>query len=201
MFDGTILVQKALSAIARANESIGFTVTIDILRAMPTHEVVQGGYDKMKTYGAGRDVTARDWHDYMLQMLQMGFIEIAYNENNHLHITPLGREVLQGTRQVQLAVIVREDFSVKGRKKKEKVQKSIFPDILSDEDPNLFQRLRELRRSLADEAKKPAYIIMSDRTLHDLAAKRPTSIAALGTIFGIGEHKAKTYGEIFIKVI
>lgn len=201
MFDGTILVQKALSAIARANGNIGFTVTIDILRAMPTHEVLQGGYDKMKTYGAGRDVPARDWHDYMLQMLQMGFIEIAYNENNHLHITPLGREVLQGTRQVQLAVIVREDFSVKGRKKKEKAQKPIYPDILPDEDPNLFQRLRELRRSLADEAKKPAYIIMSDRTLHDLAAKRPTSIAALGTIFGIGEHKAQTYGEVFIRLI
>ena len=203
MFDGTELVQKALSAIARANEGIGFTVTIDILRAMPTHEVVANGYDKLKTYGAGREVPARDWHDYMLQMLQMGFVEIAYNDNNHLRITPLGREVLKGTRQVQLAVIVREDYRVKGRQKKEKVtsQSQILPDVLSDEDPNLFQRLRELRRQLADEAKKPAYIIMSDRTLHDLAAKRPTSFDALSTVFGIGEHKARQFGETFINAI
>ena len=72
---------------------------------------------------------------------------------------------------------------------------------MPDEDPNLFQRLRELRRQLADEAKKPAYIIMSDRTLHDLAAKCPTSFETFSTVFGVGEYKARQFGETFINAI
>lgn len=87
MFDGTIIVQKALSVLARANQKIGFTLAIDILRGVNSAEVVGSGYNQIKTFGAGRDVSARDWHGYLLQMLQMGFFEIAYNDNRHLHIT------------------------------------------------------------------------------------------------------------------
>ena len=201
-FDGTELVQKALSAILRTGEQVGFTLTIDILHGSFSTEVVSRGYNQIKTFAAGRDVPIRDWHDYLLQMLQMGFIEIAYNEDNHLHVTPLGQDVVRGKKRVQLAVISREDFSVKGRRKQmqeEQVQAVTFSG--QSENTELFERLKVLRKEIADEINYPAFVVMSDKTLHALATDMPTTLAAFGNTFGIGEHKRDTYGKRFVEVI
>ena len=93
-FDGHVLAQKALSAIVRADQMITIRTTIDILRGNLSPEVVKNGYEQLKTFGVGHDVPAKDWRDYLLQMLQMGLFEIAYNENNHLKLTDSGRKVL-----------------------------------------------------------------------------------------------------------
>ena len=202
VFDGTIIAQKALSAIMRTNESIGFTVTIDILRGNMSAEVVGNNYNQLKTFAVGRDIPYRDWHDYLLQLLQMGFIEIAYNEDRHIHVTSLGKEVLIGKRKVQLAVINREDFSVKARRQRIKEEQIIKQDSIKfDENKELFEKLRQVRKRIADENHWPAYIVLSDRSLYALAKERPTTLLAFGNTFGIGEHKRDTYGEQFLAVI
>lgn len=201
-FDGTTIVQKALSAIIRTGENIGFTTAIDILRGSMSLDVVSHQYNLLKTFAVGRDIPHRDWHDYLLQMLQMGFIEIAYNEDRHIHVTDLGREVLYGKHAVQLAFISREDFSVKARRKRQREESlRTIENAGANENMELFNKLKEVRKRIADKHQWPAYVVLSDRSLHLLAIERPTTLDAFGNTFGIGEHKRDNYGTAFIEVI
>lgn len=198
-FDGSILVQKALSAIKRCNEGIGFSVTVDVLKGCLSSTVVTKGYNKLKTFGVGRDVPANDWHTYLLQMLQMGYIEIAYNEDKHLKVTPLGEDILYGRKQAQLSVIVREDLRVTKQKRKNIISEPSM-NTVSDDDL-LFEKLRTLRKAIADEIGKPAYIVLSDKSLRSLASEKPTNLSLLGNAYGIGEHKKMQFGERFVDLI
>ena len=203
-FDGTVIVQKALSAIVRTDQQIGTGVLVDILRGNMSPEVVGKGYQQLKTFAAGRDVPARDWHDYLLQMLQLGYFEIAYNENNHLKITSAGSDVLFGRATARLVVIRREEANEtkRGRKRKETVPAQELPlGLPNTENKALFEALRKLRKRLADEGALPAYIVLSDKVLHLLSTSRPTNLEEFGNISGIGEHKKKKYGKEFINLI
>lgn len=203
-FDGTVIVQKALSAIVRTDQQIGTGVLVDILRGNMSSEVVGKGYQQLKTFAAGRDVPARDWHDYLLQMLQLGYFEIAYNENNHLKITSAGSDVLFGRATARLVVIRREETNEtkRGRKRKATVPAQELPlGLPNTENEALFEALRKLRKRLADEEALPAYIVLSDKVLHLLSTSRPTSLEEFGNISGIGEHKKKKYGKEFINLI
>lgn len=203
-FDGTVIVQKALSAIVRTDQQIGTSVLVDILRGNMSPEVVGKGYQQLKTFAAGRDVPARDWHDYLLQMLQLGYFEIAYNENNHLKITSAGSDVLFGRATARLVVIRREEANEtkRGRKRKATVPAQELPlGLPNTENEALFEALRKLRKRLADEEALPAYIVLSDKVLHLLSTSRPTSLEEFGNISGIGEHKKKKYGKEFINLI
>ena len=198
-FDGTIIVQKALSAIKRANEQAGFTLVTDILKGSMSPTVVAKGLHTLKTFGAGRDITASDWQAYLLQMLQRGYIEIAYNEDSHIKVTSLGEDVLWGRKLAELAVIVREDLRVKKQKRQEQVPDSVIQ--MQTADQQLFEKLREMRRTIANEIKKPAYIVLSDKSLQSLTMVKPTNLFLFGNCFGIGEHKKNQFGERFVEII
>ena len=202
-FDGTVIVQKALSAIVRTEQQIGTSILVDILRGNNTPDVSEKGYQQLKTFGAGREVPARDWQDYLLQMLQLGYFEIAYNENNHLKITSSGSDVLFGRAQARLAVIRREESApAKGRKKKSTIPVRELPlGLPNTESEELFEALRALRKRLADQEALPAYIVLSDKVLHLLSTARPTTMEAFGNISGIGEYKKKKYGKDFVELI
>ena len=201
-FDGTELAQKALSAIMRTDEQVGFTTAIDILKGTHSPDVMLKGYHTLKTFGKGGDVSFRDWQDYLLQMLQMGLIEIAYKEERHLKVTDLGKDVLFGRKKIELAVIVREDLQVKkGRKKRAMQKEAATMSEEKSEEKVLFERLRELRLKIANANNWPAYIVMSDKSLHALAKEQPTTLYDFGNIYGIGEHKRDSYGEQFITLI
>lgn len=203
-FDGTIIVQKALSAIARSEQQIGTGILVDILRGNMSSEVTERGYHRLKTFGVGREVPARDWHDYLLQMLQLGYFEIAYNENNHLKITQSGTDVLFGRARALLVTIRREEAvqATRGRKRKATVPTKELPlGLPNTESGELFEALRTLRKRLADQEALPAYIVLSDKVLHLLSASRPTTIEEFGNISGIGEYKKKKYGKEFVELI
>lgn len=198
-FDGTIIVQKALSAIKRADEQAGFTLVTDILKGSMSPTVAAKGLNRLKTFGVGRDITAGDWHAYLLQMLQRGYIEIVYNEDNHIKVTSLGEDVLFGRKRAELAVIVREDLRVTKRKRLEQLSDS--SNQMQTADQQLFEKLRELRRTIANEIKKPAYIVLSDKSLQSLTMMKPTNLFMFGNCFGIGEHKKNQFGERFVDMI
>ena len=207
-FDGTIIVQKALSAIMRADQQIGTRMLISILRGNFSEDLVEKGYDKIKTFGAGRDIPQRDWQDYLLQMLNMGYFEVAYNESNHLKVTTAGAKVLYGQEKAMLVVIKREEKEreTKGRKKKKETEeKALFkvpvPITVGEENPILFEELRMLRKRLADQQAIPAYIVLSDKTLHLLAIQCPTTLEEFGMINGIGDYKKERYGKDFVELI
>ncbi len=196
-FDGSILVQMALSAIARTNQMITSRMLVDILRGSLNSEITSHKYNQIKTFGIGKDISIRDWNNYLLQMMQLGLFEIAYNEYNRLIITEAGKKVLFGERKAELVTIVEEQVEKKS-KKQPKVSE-IFNT--STEDIELFETLRALRKDLAKQEEVPAYIVLSDKVLHLLASSKPTTIAQFGTISGIGEYKQEKYGKVFTDCI
>ena len=205
-FDGTRYVQMALSAVKRTDEQIRISTIVEILKGMRSPSVVRHQYDQLKTFGVGKDISSGDWQDYLLQMLQMGFIEIAYNENNRVKITDIGLDVLYGRKEAQLCVIdhcTKEEPKRKTRLRLEIPSITIpgLPPTTGVEDPKLFEALRDLRMTCANEEGFPPYIIFNDKVLHSLATIKPTSLEQFGHISGIGEHKKQKYGDRFVTLI
>lgn len=211
-FDGTVLTQKALSAVVRAGEKIAVGTCIEILRGMQTPAVARNHYNELKTFGVGKDVSVRDWQAYMLQMLQMGFFEVAYNMHNQMKVTPLGWKVLKGEHQVSLAIVENEERAPRQQRVNRPSRGSSIPVVHAErvifedemagvEDKKLFEYLRKIRKNLADEQGYPPYIVLSDKSLHELTKMKPTTLQAFGLISGIGEFKIKKYGDTFIKAI
>ena len=204
-FDGTRYVQMALSAAKRTAETVRISTIIEIVKGIRSPYVIRHGYDQLKTFGVGKDITTNDWQDYLLQMLQMGFIEIAYNDGNKVKVTNIGEDVLYGRKSAQLCVI---DHSVKEERKKPRLKLEIptitipgLPPTTGIEDMKLFEALRSLRLTCANEEGFPPYIVFSDKVLHALATIKPTTIEQFGNISGIGEHKKEKYGNRFVALI
>lgn len=211
-FDGTVLTQKALSAVVRAGEKIAVGTCIEILRGMQTPAITRNHYNELKTFGVGKDVSVRDWQTYLLQMLQMGFFEVAYNMHNQMKVTPLGWKVLKGEHQVSLAIMENEERAPRQQRVNRPARGSSIPVVHAErvifedemagvEDKKLFEYLRKIRKNLADEQGYPPYIVLSDKSLHELTKMKPTTLQAFGLISGIGEFKIKKYGNTFIKAI
>lgn len=195
-FDGTIIAQKALSAVARLKESVGLTMLIDVLRGSRRKEILHYGYDKIKTYGMGADISAYDWQHLLRQLLHMGLLEIAYDQNNVLKLTEASRGVLFKKQKVQMVKM--EAVKEKQAARKSKVKTPTQRQRVRDE---LFEQLRQLRREIAVKKGVPPYIVFSDATLEEMAAERPSNEREIRAISGVGEQKLAQYGKIFLDAI
>jgi ATP-dependent DNA helicase RecQ len=193
VFDGTLLAQKALSALARTNQNVGVNVLIDILRGSHRKEIIENNYDRIKTFGAGKDKSFAEWQQLLLQMLNLGLVEMAYDDNYTLKITTFGNDILYGKRKIDLvqtevkaAFVPKNPWGVK-----------VYTEQNTEE--LLFEQLRASRRVLAEKENVPAYVIFSDATLKDIVAKKPQSLAQFIEVNGMGEHKVKKYGNTLLK--
>ncbi len=192
-FDGTLPSQKALSAIKRTGEKVGMSMLVNILRGSRNREIFDNGYDQIKTYGVGKEYSYDDWLFLIMQMLHNGLVEIAYDDGHRLRVTPSGMAVLMEGKKVNLAMPLAPE--VKAEKKAPELRPASKTQGLRDE---LFERLRVLRRNMAQQLGVPPYQIFSDATLTEMVEKRPIADADLLMVSGVGERKLQLYGDAFI---
>lgn len=195
-FDGTVIAQKALSAVARLKQSVGIGMTIDVLRGSGRQDIRRNGYDRVKTYGAGRDMSTYDWNQYFNQLISLGYLYVAHEDYHKLRLAPGAKRVLFGGEKVELV-----KFQIVKDRKKQEEQKTAKRAAAPRARNSLFALLRELRRTLAKEAAIPPYLIFSDKTLEEMAALAPTTELAMSRINGVGEVKLERFGDHFIQVI
>ncbi len=188
-FDGTLLVQKTCSVVARLKEREAMGMIIDVLRGSENAAVFEKGYQKVKTYGAASDVSWRDLQQYVIQMINQGVLEIRFHENGRLMLTPMAKKVLFEGEKIQLARLIKEKQAVPVK------------ESLTDVTGALFERLRQLRSSIAKEESVPAYIVFSDATLKDMEAKKPQTLDELTMVSGVGQAKLDKYGERFLEIL
>lgn len=193
--DGTVLAQKAMSAIIRTGCDIGMYMTVDILRGAARADIVAKGYHMIKTYGAGRDLGLAEWNYYMLQMLQLGLVETDYNRGKKLSVTPYGMDILKGGRPVEFTKYVtpQKPSSSRGPKK------ASSTDAVGS--PKLMDLLKVVRKEEAARLGMPAYLVFSDATLQDMARRRPITKDEFALVNGVGEKKLERFWRIFVDVI
>ena len=204
-FDGSILVQKALSAVVRTNQQIGVEMLIHILRGAARTELTEKGFHHIKTYGAGRDLSYMEWKEYIYQMIQLGFLEIDYAHANRLKVTALGTKVLYGKATAQLAKYIPPEPEKKkaktGSEKKGFKAQPIRPIESESVDEILWDELKQLRKQLADRESRPAYHIFTDDSLEDMVAQKPITLGDFNLIRGVGQIKLEKYGRVFVSLI
>ena len=183
-FDGTVLAQKALSAVARLGGRFGVGYIIDFLRGSKSQKIWDQ-HKELKTYGAGSEVSKKDWHRYINDLLQLGYLQKSTDQFSTLQLTEKSWAVLKGQEQVMLVEIV-EPEEIAGSTDDKTIEHA------------LVNQLKIIRRQLAQEENVPAYVIFSDATLQELATYLPTQPEDLRKISGFGEVKIAKYGEAFL---
>jgi len=191
-FNGTIIAQKALSVITRLNESEAIGTVIDVLRGAHNATILEKGYDSLKSHGVGSDISWRDWQQYLIQLTNQGYCEIAFHKNNALQLTAFSKKVLFKNEVVNLTrpVEFTELPAVEKTTKTAKAKKD-----------TLFERLRKLRQEIALAENIPAYLVFSDAALKEMERARPMSEVDFLDISGVGQRKLEVYGEDFIAEI
>lgn len=200
VIDGTVIAQKALSAIFRLKESVAQGMLIDVLRGSRRQEIFRFGYHNIKTYGAGADLSWQLWQSYLEQMLNQGLIEIAYEDHNKVKLTDASKEVLFDGQKVQFvqAETIRKRKEEAQKKADAKKRKKTERQRVRDE---LFEHLRKLRVEIARKKGVPPYIVFSDASLEEMAAVRPKTMEEMNEVSGVGEAKLKEYGRVFLDAI
>ncbi len=188
--NGTVIGQKAFSAIKRVRESEPVSMVIDVLRGSQNQSVLQKGYQNLKTYGAGKDVSPIEWKIYIQQLVNQGYIQVQYHQNARLTCTELADEVLFNGKKIELYTpVIGEKKAVVKKSKKVQQQEA------------LFEQLRQLRKSLADKENIAPYQVFNDNTLEAITMAKPTKLLDFEDISGVGAYKLKRYGHLFIEAV
>jgi ATP-dependent DNA helicase RecQ len=201
LYDATIDAQKALSAIVRTEQRFGAGHVIDVLRGHDTEKVRQWGHDQLSVFGIGEDLSRDEWTSVIRQLIHHGYLRQDIAAYSALKLQSSARRVLRG--EVQLAFArPRANAALEGKRGK-RGRRSVALDtaVGGAVDEGLFERLRELRHALAAEQQVPAYVVFGDRSLADMAARKPSTRDEFLDCHGVGAAKLERYGEAFLEVI
>jgi ATP-dependent DNA helicase RecQ len=199
LVDGTILAQKALSAIYRTGERFGTEHLIALLRGQATERITQLNHDKLPTFGVGSDIGANAWRAIFRQLYAGGVVNLDVAGYGSWSITGRGREVLRGKATVEL----RKEALVErgGKRPSRPAPVAGGGQALSGADASLFEALKAVRRAIATEKKVPAYVVFPDKTLLDMVHLKPQTLDQMAMVHGVGAAKLEQYGEAFLKAV
>ncbi|MCJ8278611.1 MAG: RecQ family ATP-dependent DNA helicase, partial [Rivularia sp. ALOHA_DT_140] len=187
--DWTIEAMKFLSCVARCKQRFGMKHIIDVLRGSKTQKVLNKGHDKLSTYGIGKDRTLDEWRMLGRSLLHQGLLEQTTDGYAVLKLNSLSLEVMKKQRSVSIVVPPKQEATWKGRSEK------------AEQADILFQKLRKLRKQLADLQSVPPYVIFGDSTLKLMTQMKPKNKQEFSQLAGVGSHKLTQYGDKFIAVI
>lgn len=192
-YDATDAARKALSCVHRTEQRFGVNYVVDVLRGKETDRIQQFGHDKVSTYGIGKELSDYEWRSIFRQLISLGYLAADIDGHGALKLAEKSRPLLRG----EVELILRKAQNEKASKSKTAKTKSSLRSV----DVALFEALRELRLSIAEEMGVPPYIIFHDSTLEEMAKTRPPSLETMQYITGVGEQKLNKYGQAFLDVI
>jgi ATP-dependent DNA helicase RecQ len=193
--DGTVLAQKIMSAVYRTQQRFGIGYIVDVLLGISNDRMVKYGHDKLPTFGVGKGLAKEVWMFYTNQLIDLGLVTVVYD--GFIKTLALGEttnEILAGKKKLELIKFKPKEEKVRIRKTKPNME-------LSDEDMELFEKLRERRSEIAKREKIPAFVVFGDQTLYFIAKSRPMDMDEFANISGVGSVKLKKYGKEFVEVV
>jgi len=196
-WDGTVAAQKALSCVYRTGQRFGAAHLTDVLVGNASKTARRLGHDRIKTFGAGRELSPAEWRSVFRQLVANGLLTVNLAEISGFRLTEKSWPVLRGTQPVRL----RKDEPPQKAARSVRPAAATAGDVGDDFYPPLFEKLRQLRLEISKSMNVPPYVVFHDKTLKEMAARRPSSRAELLGITGVGERKAEQYGELFLKAI
>jgi ATP-dependent DNA helicase RecQ len=192
-YDATVDAQKALSCVYRTGQRFGIGHVVEVLRGARSERIRELGHDRLSTYGIGAEHSAEAWTGLIRQLIHHGYLVQDVARYSVLTLTAAARPLLRGEERLELA---RPRLRIKAQPKKGRPKAGGF-----DYDEALFERLRAVRKRLADAEGVPPFVIFSDATLAEMAASMPVDEAALLAVSGVGKHKLRRFGSEFLDEI
>lgn len=196
-FDGTVHAQKALSCVYRTGQRFGVNHLVDVLTGNETERVSSLGHSRLSVFGIGDECDANGWRSIYRQLAAMGFLVVDFESYGALRLTEASRGVLRGEEEV----LIRHDPVVPKATRSRSKSSSKSRPVPEGVRPDVFERLRELRLSMAGDQGVPPYVIFHDATLMEMATQMPRNRQQMLEISGVGEKKFERYGEPFLDLI
>jgi len=194
--DGLVIAQKILSCIVRCEQRFGAAHVADVLRGADSERVRNYGHDQLSTFGLLKENSSREIRHWIDQLVASGAIAVADGDYPTLSVTASGRETLRGAREPVLFALPKA-----AKASKKSLARLAYDTEGLPLDEALFEELRKLRRTLAHARGVPPYVIFNDRTLAELAARKPSTPEQFRSVKGVGDKKAAELGPAFLQAI
>lgn len=201
-FDGTVQTQKVLSCIYRTKQMFGAGYIIDVLLGKDVERIKNFGHDRLSTFGIGTEHSQKEWQSIIRQILVRNLIHVDIEAHGGLKITPQGMKFLKARNTtIKLRLEKKTTRESKGKSGRPSRKSSAEFELKTEEERELFRKLKALRLSIAKENNLPPYVVFHDKTLLEMAMKKPGRLDELAMIAGVGQAKLKKYGKIFLEAI